>query len=709
MQLATMPLENVPMVSLDLETTGLRVRHDRVVQIGAIRSDDESQVFGSLVNPDIAIPAASTRIHGITDNAVTDADSFPLALPRLRTFIDGKVLLGYNIGFDLAVLNAEAERHGVDWQWTAGLCLRQLATRLLGNEAMLMLGDLETLAAHFQVPVTSRHTALGDAATTLAIYQRMLPLLAEQHIITLGDAWREVAQLDSLRQSTVQAGWVDVAAAHAQTHDHAPLEHIDPYPYQHRIADLMLRDPVILSADTTLGEAAAVMNSYATDCVFVGEDSAHIQGIVSERDIVAQVSHPIDSKVRVRQLPLEQIMSAPVITVNADDFMHVALGRMSRFDIRHLAVVGRKGNVVGWVSARELVRQRVTNALVIGDRLSTATSAEELREGLRLLPSLSASLLEEGVSGRGIAAVISAQYREALRQAAQIAEGMMIAEGEGGPPVDYAVLMLGSAARGESLLAADQDHAIVFSDHQGDKTGVENEEHQRWFQRLGGHISDILDASGIPYCKGGVMSRNPEWCRSLAGWRQTIGAWVKRANPADLLNVDIFFDFCFVYGDVGIAGQLQMAMAGRATRKSDFLKSLARNVSGHGGGRTLFGGLKTEDGRFNMKGNVLLPLVETLRVLAISRGLDARSSVERARALAARADIPPEVARLADDVAVGLRLVLRQQIADIAAGLAPTPLVEIRLLKHGETVLLKGIAGRVSRLATLLEDVLFTN
>ena len=86
-----------------------------------------------------------------------------------------------------------------------------------------------------------------------------------------------------------------------------------------------------------------------------------------------------------------------------------------------------------------------------------------------------------------------------------------------------------------------------------------------------------------------------------------------------------------------------------------------------------------------------------------------RSSAGRAKALAALGDIPPEVGRLSDDVAVGLRLILRQQIADITAGLPPTTMIDLRLLKNSEITLLKSISGRVSRLGTLVEDALFTN
>ncbi len=145
----------------------------------------------------------------------------------------------------------------------------------------------------------------------------------------------------------------------------------------------------------------------------------------------------------------------------------------------------------------------------------------------------------------------------------------------------------------------------------------------------------------------------------------------------------------------------------RAVRRGTFLKQLARNVGHHGGGRTLLGGLRTEDGRFNMKANLGLPLVETLRVLSISRGIEARSSAARAAALVARDDIPPEVGRLGEDVAVVLRLVLRQQIADIAAGQPPGVKIDLKQLSGAETSLVKSMTGTVSRLETLLRDTLF--
>lgn len=704
--LATVPLEKLPLASVDLETTGLNPGQDRICQIGFVDPANEDHHLDMLVNPGMPIPASSTLIHGIDDAMVASADRFPLALPELRRQIGSRVILGYNIGFDLAVLAAEAERHGLEWSWQSALCLRQLAEICLGSEAMLVMGDLNALAVHYNVNTEKRHTALGDAIITGRIFKAMLPELKARSIITLADALRAVSRLDDVRLNTTKAGWVDVAAALYETVINRPIRRIDPFPYQHRISDIMLTDPLIMPPNASAGDAAVMMKEKRIDCVFVGTDDTHIEGIVSERDLVITLALPIDEVERARSVSLQSIMSAPVSTVFADDFMHLALGRISRLDIRHLGVTNREGVLVGWISTRELIRQRVSEALLIGDQLANARTSAEMAEGLQSLPMLSVSLLDDGVDGHDIAAVISSQYRSALARSAQLAEERMLQDGKGPPPRDYTVLMLGSAGRGESLLAADQDHAILYADSTSEDD--DNDDALAWFMALGGHIADLLNDAGIPYCKGGVMSREAKWCRSLADWRKAISEWVKLSRPEDMLAVDIFFDFEPVFGAVYLSSQLNQAMTKKALRRPDFLKSLAGNLGGSSGGSTFFGGLKTEAGRFNMKLYVLLPLVETLRVLAISRGISKRSSAGRAAALHQFENIPPEVSHLAEDIHFCLKLVLRQQIADISAGISPGTMIELSRLSDREKQVLKTIKGRVSRLDTVLQDCLFS-
>ena len=137
------------------------------------------------------------------------------------------------------------------------------------------------------------------------------------------------------------------------------------------------------------------------------------------------------------------------------------------------------------------------------------------------------------------------------------------------------------------------------------------------------------------------------------------------------------------------------------------MKSLARNVKAHATGTTLFGGLKTENGRFHLKLHLLLPITETLRVLAVSRGIEARNGARRAADIFTTGSVPPEILQLSEDLQFCIRLVLRQQIADLAAGRSATTLIDLGLLAPQEKRLLKSIQARAGRLNQLLFDCLF--
>ena len=119
---------------------------------------------------------------------------------------------------------------------------------------------------------------------------------------------------------------------------------------------------------------------------------------------------------------------------------------------------------------------RAAAAVSLGDEIDTAEDVPSLGRAWAKLPHVAAALLLEGLAGREIAAVISDELGALTARAAVIAERRMAERGQGPPPSPYAFAVLGSAGRGESLLAMDQDNALVFSE--GDPDGPED----RWFE-----------------------------------------------------------------------------------------------------------------------------------------------------------------------------------------------------------------------------------
>ncbi len=106
-----------PIAFIDLETTGVNLSSDRIVEIAIIKvlPDNTRQVKRKLINPEMAIPKVSSDIHGITDDMVKDAPTFKEAGNEIKQFLESCDLGGYNSNrFDIPLLMEEFLRAGME-------------------------------------------------------------------------------------------------------------------------------------------------------------------------------------------------------------------------------------------------------------------------------------------------------------------------------------------------------------------------------------------------------------------------------------------------------------------------------------------------------------------------------------------------------------------------------------------------------------------
>src|SRR4051812_28427384 len=105
-----------PLAVVDLETTGIDARHDRIVEVGVLKVDPDAGPFRyrRLVHPGVPIPPAARAVHGIGDEDVAERPRFRAIAPRLARLLADADLAGFNIRrFDLPFLIAEFARAGV--------------------------------------------------------------------------------------------------------------------------------------------------------------------------------------------------------------------------------------------------------------------------------------------------------------------------------------------------------------------------------------------------------------------------------------------------------------------------------------------------------------------------------------------------------------------------------------------------------------------
>jgi len=101
-------------VYIDTETTGLE-KTDEVIEISIV-DHDGSQLFTSLIKPSSPIPIETQKIHGITNEMVATAQSWPILWPTIRNYLYGRTIAAYNAPFDLRMMEQSHGRYKIPWR-----------------------------------------------------------------------------------------------------------------------------------------------------------------------------------------------------------------------------------------------------------------------------------------------------------------------------------------------------------------------------------------------------------------------------------------------------------------------------------------------------------------------------------------------------------------------------------------------------------------
>lgn len=701
---ASAPLIALDVVVLDTETTGLDVRQDRVIQIGAVRMHGadilETEVFDVIVNPGVPIPAASSRVHGLSDADVAGQPGFAEVAGALREFIGNAVVVGHSINFDLAILRNEAHRHGVIWKEPRWLDVALMSVAITPG---LVSPSLDNLALTYGIAISGRHTGLGDARATAGVYAAMQPRLLEKGVRTLGEAENLGRAASGLVAQQQGVGWFERPAGKAEFLPTAieigSRRAIDSFLYRQRLEDVMSTPPITVGTDTPLQEAARLMAERGIGCVIVERGEGE-NGILTERDILRALA---DKGPEASAVAAGTLMTVPVIAAPAGTFLYRALGLMARRNLRYLGVTGAAGELIGIFTLRRLLRERAFATLTLGDEIAAANRPRELARVMAELPSLAAGLLSDGLDARSVAAVIAAERRAMAARAAEIAEAELLVAGVGGPPADYALLVLGSAGRGESLLAPDQDNALVIADsYRGDLDSPDD-----WFVRFSTRINEILDRAGMPYCEHGIMAKNRIWRRRLSEWLDAVRSWSAHPGANALPNIDLLFDFAPAHTSSKAGSRLAETLRVEATAIAQASPSLLAVMGEAAGARTaalgMFGRIRRDgSGRTDVK-SAMLPIVAGARVAALRHGLTALSTPQRLKeAAAAGGHSAADAALLADIHGFLMRLNLTQQIADIEKGIRPSNRVDLNAISRQDREQLREALQRIDLIRNLL-------
>ncbi|RQO31203.1 DNA polymerase III subunit epsilon [Taibaiella sp. KBW10] len=253
--MAQLQLEK-PIAFFDLETTGVDPAKDRIIEIAIVKlnTDGTRDTYIKRINPERAIPAETTAIHGITDDDVKDAPTFKQVAHDIFTFIKNCDLGGYNSNkFDIPCLAEELLRAGVEVDFKK--------RKLVDVQQVFYKMEPRTLSAAYnfycQKEHVNAHAALADVEATIEILESQLDRyngtiennVVELHKFTGGDDF-----VDYARRIVLKNG---VAVFNFGKHKGVPVEQV--FKKEPQYYDWMMQSDFALNTKQCISEILNAM------------------------------------------------------------------------------------------------------------------------------------------------------------------------------------------------------------------------------------------------------------------------------------------------------------------------------------------------------------------------------------------------------------------------------------------------------------------
>ncbi len=416
---------------------------------------------------------------------------------------------------------------------------------------------------------------------------------------------------DNVRTHSVR---IDIQREYAVVELQSALQYI----YQN--AGSMMVEPLLVNEKTEIINAVEKMNNRHVNTFIVIDENGFARGIVTDQDLRQRVL----SGTSGIHSPVNQIMSSPVVTAAADIMFFEAFRLMRDNSIRQLLITDDDARPVGLLTEKKLIEVQSTNAAAFMEELMKAGTLEELRDCyIRLVFSVRTLVL----SGSKAAYIINL-----VSKTSEVITHKLIEKGivkYGPPSCRFTFLALGSEGRGEQTLLTDQDNAIIFDDvSDGSLEACRN-----YFLKLGSYISESLNYIGYTYCSGGVMASNPKWVKSKSEWHYQVVSWFAGESSERLLDLNILFDFKYIYGDRNLSRELRQIIWDAVNRYPGFLREVADAVSVFKPPLTALGRIQVkytekDDEVFDIK-KALGPLIIYARTMALREKIEATSTAAR--------------------------------------------------------------------------------
>lgn len=404
--------------------------------------------------------------------------------------------------------------------------------------------------------------------------------------------------------------------------------------------------PVTCSPEFSIQDAAKKMVAHKVSSIIICDENQHPLGIITDKDLRTKV---VAGDIRKKET-VDKIYSSPLICARPNPTHAEIQLLMLKNKIGHI-VITMDGTMatpcIGVISEHDIIIQGTESPAFLLKEIQKAPTLSKLISIRKTIEKLIEKWLDQEISIRYITRLVSTLQDEIIRKVISISVSeLSLPEGK---MLQYCWLSLGSEGREEQLLKTDQDNAIIFEENPSFP------EQKDYLLILAKKVNDALNEIGFEYCPANMMASNPEWCLSLAEWKNKFRYWITQPGEKEIMMCTIFFDFRPVFGEESLARTLSDYIFSLLDQQEVFLRFLAQNALQNPPPLSFFRNFMVEKSGeqkdlFDVKLKALMPIVDAARLLILEKRISGiHNTGDRLEAIASKDKNNEDMLRLTAD------------------------------------------------------------
>jgi CBS domain-containing protein len=469
---------------------------------------------------------------------------------------------------------------------------------------------------------------------------------------------------------------------------------VDKLLFTTSVEEIASKNVISIPEHTPIREAAGIMCENRISSLIIMNSEGIPVGIITDKDLRRKVV----AAARDVNEPVKNIMSFPIIKIDAKDYCFEAIVRMLKYNIHHLLVI-KNGQVSGIITNHDIMMLQGLSPVTIVRDIEMQQNIEGIINASKQITNLVGNLLQQGAKASNITRIIAEINDRIVRKIIQFAER------EFGPaPIPYCWIALGSEGRKEQTFKTDQDNALIYAE----PPAGQEESIRRYFLEFTSYVKENLLKCGFPACPGDIMASNPRWCQPIKVWKKYFSQWVYTPKGESITLSNIFFDFRAIYGDFSLEESLKDYLLNIVKDQRVFLGYLAnlavKNKPPLGFFKTFVVEKSGEHkDKLNIKIKGIAPIVDIVRLFSLEKGIRETSTLERIEALKNKhAVVKDDAEEIIYAFEFLMLLRIKHQYEQVIQGKMPDNFINPETLSNLEKKLLKDTFHLISRLQDIL-------